>query len=112
MESAAPQISARSSASETVSPSGRKKSRLDTEAAKEFVSLTDQVLDGTGAKNVAGKEVVKLCASTNLNASPKTPPSKPKRKKEPSNSSIVSMEDATYFRGWWDLRRSKRKNLS
>ncbi|KAK7103799.1 streptococcal hemagglutinin-like [Littorina saxatilis] len=96
VESAAPQKAAKSG-SESDSPSGRKKSKIDTDAAKEFASLMDQVLDGKDGED--GEEMVKMRTSSNLNASPKTPPNKPERKKKPSNSSIVSTEDASEFFG-------------
>ena len=66
----------------------RKKSRLDTEAAREFASLIDQAQDSPG---VSGEHSDGHASRVSL--SPKTPPSKPLRRKKPSDSSIGSFED-------------------
>ncbi|KAK7482203.1 hypothetical protein BaRGS_00026552 [Batillaria attramentaria] len=74
---------------ETTPSTGRKKSKLDTEAAREFASLMDQVLDD---KRGDEDEVLVQQTAASVSVSPKTPPSKPQRKKKPSNSSLSSFD--------------------
>ncbi|KAL8624380.1 hypothetical protein ACOMHN_012780 [Nucella lapillus] len=64
------------------SQAGRKKSRLDMEAAREFANLMDQVQEPPPSRKT-GEEP----------ETTKTAPSKPERKKKPSNSSTVSSDE-------------------
>ena len=82
------------------SGAGRKKSRLDTEAAREFASLMDQMLDGPSQRSGDEETAESRKAAGGLTTSPKTPPNKPQRKKKPSSSSSVSLDDpAEFFSG-------------
>lgn len=75
---------------------GKKKSRLDTEAAREFASLMDQMLDGPSRRS-GDEERVESRTAASTSTSPKTPPNKPERKKKPSSSSSVSLDDPAEF---------------
>ena len=79
------------------SGAGRKKSRLDTEAAREFASLMDQMLDGPSQRSGDEETAESRKAAGGLATSPKTPPNKPQRKKKPSSSSSVSLDDPAEF---------------
>ncbi|XP_076463868.1 uncharacterized protein LOC143296014 [Babylonia areolata] len=74
---------------------GRKKSRLDMEAAREFAHLMGQVQDAPSKKGW-GDEGSRPDPTTTITTtkSTKTVPSKPERKKKPSNASTVSSDDS------------------
>ena len=89
----------KSEPSPQTSEGDKRKSRVDTEAAREFASLMDQVLDSPGRTEEgtmpSPTSASKLFASSS--SSPKTPPSKPQRKKKPSNASVISEDNPPDF---------------